>query len=77
MLHMEVNSVFLLISFLYLVFKRDGEEHVQSSSKYFGASYENTKWDIEAHETHPVQFLRQPKENGILADRSPCLPLTT
>ena len=41
------------------------KEHVQSTSKYFGASSENTKEDIKAHETHLVQFLQQEKENRI------------
>jgi hypothetical protein len=59
MLNMEVNSVFLIISFLTCVrvfihllvhccaytvlYHVDCEEHVQSTSKYFGASSENTK----------------------------------
>jgi hypothetical protein len=60
MLHMEVNSVFLLICFLtYLypggvhpssgpllyrvLYHVDCVEHVQSTSKYFGPSSENTK----------------------------------
>jgi hypothetical protein len=53
------------------------EEYVQSTSKYFGASYENTKGDIEAHGTHLVQFLQQKTENGIRSDTIPCPPLTT
>jgi hypothetical protein len=44
------------------------EEQVQPTSKFFGASSENVHCDIEAHETHLVQFLRQIIENGIPSD---------
>jgi hypothetical protein len=34
-------------------FSEGSEEHVQPTSKYFGASYESTKYDIEAQVNSP------------------------
>jgi hypothetical protein len=34
-------------------FSEGSEEHVQSTSKYFSASYESTKYDIEAQVNSP------------------------
>jgi hypothetical protein len=34
-------------------FSEGSEEHVQSTSKYFGVSYESTKYDIEAQVNSP------------------------
>jgi hypothetical protein len=51
----------------------ESEEHVQSTSKYFGAPYESTKYDIEAHVNSPgtVSIGMGKERNSICQDPLP------
>jgi hypothetical protein len=54
----------------------ESEEHVQSTSKYFGTSYESTKYDIEAQVNSPgtVSTGMGKERNCIRHDPLPSIP---